>query len=234
MNWESERDRIASAYARYDSEPSEQAKRDSSNPGNRAIQQERDRLMVRLLRRSGLHPPGMARVVDVGCGSGAVLEGLVALGFSPGRMAGCDILPDRIDSARTRLPSGIRLDVNQIDSLPYESQSFDLAITFTLFSSILDLRLAKRLADEVRRVVRPQGFVLWYDSRYRNPRNPNVRAIGRLQIGDLFPESQMELHTVTLVPPLARRLGRITPVVYPLFSLLRPLRVRFMALIELP
>ena len=38
--------------------------------------------------------------------------------------------------------------------------------------------MKQKVAAEMLRVVKPQGLILWYDFRYNNPRNSNVRGIG--------------------------------------------------------
>lgn len=52
-----------------------------------------------------------------------------------------------------------------------------MVLTFTVFSSILDPQMAQNVAQEIVRVLRPQGFLLWYDFRFNNPRNPHVRGM---------------------------------------------------------
>jgi hypothetical protein len=83
-------------------------------------------------------------------------------------------------------------------------------------------------------VLRPGGAVLWYDFRYGNPRNPNVRGLRRAEIAALFPGFDERLELVTLMPQLARRLGRITSVAYPALARLRPLRTHYVGLLIKP
>jgi hypothetical protein len=73
--------------------------------------------------------------------------------------------------------------------------------------------------------------VLWYDFRYDNPRNPNVRGITKRHVEALFPGFYMCLHTITLLPPLARRLGRLTPVLYPVLIAIPPLRTHYLGVL---
>jgi hypothetical protein len=59
------------------------------------------------------------------------------------------------------------------------------------------------------RVLRPGGLILWYDIRYPNPWNANVRAMTRRRIADLFPNFTLTLESATLLPQLARALGHL-------------------------
>ena len=50
----------------------------------------------------------------------------------------------------------------------------------------------------------PGGALLWYDFRVNNPRNPNVRGVGRKELRSLFPDLAGEVRSATLAPPIAR------------------------------
>jgi len=58
---------------------------------------------------------------------------------------------------------------------------------FTLFTSILSEPMKNRMAAEMIRVLKPGGVILWYDFRFNNPRNQNVRGIESPEITSLFP-----------------------------------------------
>ena len=56
----------------------------------------------------------------------------------------------------------------------------------------------------------------------------------RRRLAGLFPGWHARLQLVTLLPPLARRLGILTPVLYPVLATLRPLRTHWLGLLERP
>jgi hypothetical protein len=91
-----------------------------------------------------------------------------------------------------------------------------------MFSSILDASVKRRAAAEMARVLAPGGLVLWYDFFVNNPRNPNVRGVGRHEVGELFPGFDLRWRRVTLAPPLVRAL---VPRLRPLAGALQGLRV---------
>ena len=101
-------------------------------------------------------------------------------------------------------------------------------------SLILDGQMTGNVAFEVKRVVQPSGAVVWYDFRYNNPRNPNVRGMTRRHIRNLFPDFQMYLRTITLLPLVARHLGRLTQVVYPVLAAMPPVRTHYLGLLVKP
>ena len=119
---------------------------------------------------------------------------------------GVDLLPDKIARARQRYPDCNIIELNA-EILPFGDESFDLLVLMTVFSSILDPAMADNVAAEVTRVLKPGGLILWYDIRYPNPWNPNVRAMTLPRIRALFPDFVPSLETATLIPQLARALG---------------------------
>jgi hypothetical protein len=84
------------------------------------------------------------------------------------------------------------------------------------------------------RVLRPGGALLWYDVRYDSASNQNVRAVTESRLHQLFPGLTGEVRSVTVAPPVARRLGRLTPLAYPILARVDPLRSHLIALLRKP
>jgi SAM-dependent methyltransferase len=230
MHGHREIDRIADVYRGYARENAHATRWAVDNPGNRAIVAERRRAIAALLPRPRL---ATARVLEIGCGDGEVLAELVALGARPDRILGVDLLADEIARARARHPE-IRFAVANGEALDGPDGAFDLVVLFTVFTSILDDDMSARVAAEVDRVLAPGGAVLWYDFRVDNPRNRHVRGVGRLRIRRLFPGYAPHLRSVTVLPPLARRLGPTTPWLYPLLARVPALRTHWLGLVRKP
>jgi SAM-dependent methyltransferase len=145
------------------------------------------------------------RMLDVGCGDGGFLRRLVSWGADPTKLAGVDLLEDRVAAARRIEPC---LDVVQADAtaLPFEDASFDLAFQLTVFSSILDDGMRRAVAQEMERVLRPGGLVVSYDFRVARDRR-NTRPLRASELVALFPGFTVDARRVTLIPPLARALA---------------------------
>jgi ubiquinone/menaquinone biosynthesis C-methylase UbiE len=191
---------------------------------------ERWREMDRLLTARGMVPLGNRRVLEVGCGAGGVLASLRSLGAVPDRLFGVDLVPERIELARARYPF-LQVSCGNAEQMEFPDASFDLVLCFTVFSSILSENCRRAVAREVLRVLAPGGAVLWYDMRMNNPRNRNVRGLGRRDIQRLFEGCRIDLSAITLLPPLARRIDAVLPALYPLLAKLAPLRTHYLGLI---
>jgi ubiquinone/menaquinone biosynthesis C-methylase UbiE len=225
-----EPERIARVYRGYSS-PERARMYDPANPGNRAITAERVRRTRRLLETAGLGDLRGRRVLDVGCGFGHELARMRDLGVRDQDLVGVDLMRDRVEEARLRYPTfDIRLgDAAQLD---FADESFDVVLSFTVMSSVLSEPVARRIASEMMRVLRPGGAVVWYDLRMDSPGNPDVRGLPVAAVRRLFADAVVTLSSITLAPPLARRLGRLTPVAYPVLARLPPLRTHLIGLLR--
>jgi ubiquinone/menaquinone biosynthesis C-methylase UbiE len=169
------------------------------------------------------------RILDVGCGTGGVLRSLVSWGAQPQNLAGVDVLEERIQLAQ-RLSPNICFSVADARELPFANDSWDMVILFTVISSVPNPSIQSQIALESLRVLKPQGAVLWYDF-WINPTNPDTVGITLNRIRELFPGCRLYLKRTTLIPPLARRLARISWSLCWLLESLPFLRTHYMGLI---
>jgi len=203
----------------------------ASRPEVRHWLAERQRALLALLgarERAGLD------VVEVGCGSGGNLQELLSLGFTPERLQGIELLPERLAQARAVLPPALRLIEGDASVVPVGPSSQDIVVASTVFSSLLDAAFQQRLADAMWAWLKPGGAVLWYDFTVNNPRNPDVRGVPLARVHALFPQATITHHRVTLAPPLARAVCRIHPGLYGVFNRLPLLRTHVLAWVEKP
>jgi len=227
-----ELDRIRAEYARRQLDPRLQNRYSLFVPGALFTFQTRERAVLRMLQQAGLDPLDHLDILEVGCGEGGVLLGLIQWGADPARLCGCDLLSDRVTHARRRLPTTAALAVADGGYLPYPSARFDLVLQFTVFTSVLDCTLRQRIADEMWRILRPGGAVLWYDFRFQGRNNPAVQAIHPRQVRALFPHGTFAAQRVTLAPPIAWRLARWSRLCCELLALLPWLRTHDLILIR--
>lgn len=226
-------ERIKQTYRRYHEADLASKLWSIENPGNQKILSERTSALQDLLEQARLLPLNNQRILDIGCGNGDVLASFLNWGAQPDNLYGIDLIANRINSAKQKFPL-FRFEEGNAESLPYPDSYFDIVVFFTVFSSILDIKMCINIAREANRVLKQGGVIIWYDFRYRNPRNHNTRPLGRKQIIELFPGYQLKLKSVTLLPPLARRLGKATNSLYPILATIPFLRTHYIGLLLKP
>jgi ubiquinone/menaquinone biosynthesis C-methylase UbiE len=173
------------------------------NPSALFIFQQREKAILQALARYNMNDLSDKKILDVGCGTGGVLRDIIKYGASPGNSSGIDLLPDRIDRAKHVSPN-IDFKCGSAEELPWDNEFFDIILSFTVFSSILDWRMRQRVASEILRVLKPDGIIIWYDYYMSNPRNPDVRGVKKKEIKQLFPNCTFDFHRITLAPPITR------------------------------
>ena len=115
------------------------------------------------------------RIVDVGCGPGALTGELVAR-LGADAVAAIDPSPSFVDAARTRFPD---VDVRQgtAEQLPYTDESYDAALAQLVVHFMSDPIAGLR---EMSRVTRPGGLVVacvWDHHGGRGPLSPLWHAV---------------------------------------------------------
>jgi SAM-dependent methyltransferase len=180
----------------------------------------RARIMAPLLAEALGTDLSTARILDVGCGTGAFLRQLIAWGADPSRLTGTEFQQDRLDLARRQTAEGVQWHLGGLDCAA--TGSIDLASAETVFSSILDPGLRRALAAEMWRTVKPGGWCMVFDFRYDNPRNPNVRKVTLAELREYWPAAQCHYRTLLLAPPIARRLARAPWLATELLTALLP------------
>ena len=201
-------------------------------PGNIARLQEIERHVLHLLSRHGREDLYSQVILEVGCGTGYWLRKLVEWGANPSSLYGIDLLEKRIAKAKRVTAPGTNLYAGSAGRLEFADGTFDIVCQFMMFSSILDSGLRQQIATEMLRVLRADGMILWYDSHLNNPRNHDVRGLKRAELRSLFPDCRIETIRATFLPPVARRLGWASVMLYPLASAFKLLNSHYIAVIS--
>ena len=179
------------------------------NPAEAFMREGRKRVAARMLHRYGVFPKVGDPVLEIGFGRLGWLADLLGWGLHCFDLHGIELDETRVEVARAAF-SGADLRVGDAAAMAWADGSFKLVVASTVLTSILDNDVRQAVAEEIRRVLKPGGAVLWYDFRVDNPANPNVRGISRLELRTCCGEYNRHIRSVTLAPPIARRVAPVS------------------------
>lgn len=174
------------------------------NPAEMFALSRRRCLAAEMLQRAGKFPKSDDRCLEVGHGKLGWLADLISWGVPAGNLYGIELDTKRAEVAQHLLPSA-DLRIGDATEMPWGDGTFQVVVVSTVFSSLLDPEIRKMLAQEITRVLAPGGTLICYDFTFNNPRNPNVQKLTRRDIAQLFPGLSGEIRSVSLAPPIARR-----------------------------
>ncbi len=109
------------------------------------------------LRRLELEPG--ERLLDVGCGTGALLDALSAA-VPDASLAGADPSSEMLQMARKRLRTAAHLQRGAAEDLPFADVAFDVVVSTNAFHYFRD---PSRALAEMGRVLRPNGRLVLTD-----------------------------------------------------------------------
>lgn len=161
----------------------------------------RRRIVEDEIARLGVGPD--AKVLDAGCGSGRLLDELVAYGD----VSGLDIEPENVAAARERG----HVDVHEgvVEDLPWPDETFDLVTCLDVVEHTQDDRVTLR---ELRRVTHAGGHalitvpayqMLWsnHDISNRHYRRYNRRTLSRAAVEAGWSVQRTTYFNSLLLPP---------------------------------
>jgi SAM-dependent methyltransferase len=197
-----ERERIERVYAGYREDRRRRRAWSAGNAGNAAIREEVLRTLLELAPDA---LAGEGAVLDAGCGTGWWLARLAREGVVPSRLVGADLLAERVRAAGAQVP-GARVFVGDVRSLPLPAGSCRLVLLFTVLSAMGSREDVRTALGEARRVVARGGAIAVWEPRVWTP-NPHTRLVGLGELRAVL-GGELRARTLTLLPPLARRVER--------------------------
>lgn len=131
------------------------------NPAFVFHMQERERAILNLLKQEKIDL-SQSSVLEVGCGIGHVLQRF--LEFGARKATGIDLMESRVRKGRQKYPN-LHLVPGDASNLPFKDGEFDLVMQFMCLSAVWDPIMRQKITNEMWRVLRPGGAILFYDLR---------------------------------------------------------------------
>lgn len=200
--------------------------------GTLQVLQERERVLLYMLKNT-VGNLSDKRILDVGCGRGAMLIQLLLYGAKTENCFGIDLLEDRIKEAKAKLP-GMKFICCSAEDIPLEKGTFDLVTMFTCLSSVLDSDIRRKICEEVFAMLRPGGWFLIYDFRVNNPSNPDVKGVKFDELKTYFSGCKYYSKKLTLIPPLGRLIGRYSMTMCGILAIVPFLRTHRISVFQKP
>jgi ubiquinone/menaquinone biosynthesis C-methylase UbiE len=127
----------------------------------------------------GLFLPAEPRIVEIGCGIGAVIKRVLAA-YPAATIWGVDISAAMISEAKRLLGNDPRVDLDvtldgRLSAIP--DQSIDLVVCTGVFIHIIDIGVVRNYLREAQRVLKPGG-AFRFNARYWNPQLSFGNSLG--------------------------------------------------------
>lgn len=160
------------------------------------------------------------KFIEIGAGEGANIGFFRSSGIKDENIFASELLHERAQKLREEYP---QITVAEGDALKLSFENkFDIVFQSLVFTSILDDDFKKKLATKMLSMLKSGGIILWYDFKFNNPSNRDVKGVGKAEINQLFPQATaITYFNVTLAPPVGRRVGKLYEFVNSVFPFLR-------------
>jgi ubiquinone/menaquinone biosynthesis C-methylase UbiE len=175
-------------------------------------QPHRLRAIEQALLRAGIRIGSDSKVLDIGCGTGDVIEQLMK--YDEPSITGIDISNETIEYAERRFASQekVRLITVGLENMDFPESSFDLIIGVNVLQHLTDERIFRKAIEDIVKLTAGLGHVLVMDFSpvkviKRQPA-PYVVYRSRREYIDAFTNASCRLVTEFGLPRIGVRLHR--------------------------
>ena len=132
-----------------------------ANPSFLFHMHERERVILNALKKEKIDL-AHSSLLEVGCGTGHILQRFLEFGAK--KVTGIDLIESRVRTGMKKYPN-LHLTQGDAANLPFKDGEFNLVMQFMCLSSVLNPIMRQKIANEMWRVLRPGGTLLFYDLR---------------------------------------------------------------------
>ena len=150
-------------------------------------------------------------ILDVGSASGYGLLPFLNNGFSMSQLHGIDLFEERVDLGREKYP-GLNLSLGDAVKMDqFRDGQFDMAMEQFCFCHIEDDGIREKIARQMLRVVKPDGYILVLDWIVGNAKR-HYNGVPKSKRLSLFPGTKIiKTYPAMLAPPIGRLLSQHAP-----------------------
>ena len=172
----------------------------NDNYGSVAQRSRRAAMRLAIIRQMGFALPANSRVLDLGCGSGALLQ-LLCDAHENSSFHGCDVSSTAVNLAASALGDRAAVEIFDARATGYPDDEFDVVISCGLLEHVPD---ANRVLFEINRILKPGGQL--YASFSNSKAWNHVLRKVREQLG-LWPYGFQHNYSINEVTSLLTHVG---------------------------
>ena len=132
------------------------------NPTAAAYWRMRDELVFEnITRRWNTYNPSL-KILEIGVGHGHELTKMTQLGICESQLTGIDLVLERLEHAKSTYPA-LNLSCQDGVQLAFGEESFDIVFQITCVMHAPTKEIQSRICQEIVRVLKPGGIVIWWD-----------------------------------------------------------------------
>lgn len=143
------------------------------------------RSLIKILNRNDIKLSKFNSILDLGCGTGYWLRTIAEIRGNSEGLKGVDLSEERIEQAK-RIDKDIKWMKADMCNLPFNDKSFDFVTAFVSFMFLTEGKDLKKAVLEVARILRNDGFFLFYDVLDNKKFQKFTRGFQIKEIKELF------------------------------------------------
>ncbi|MDZ4664869.1 MAG: class I SAM-dependent methyltransferase [Bacteroidota bacterium] len=148
------------------------------------------------------------KLLEIGAGNGTNAFLFEEIGLKLVNISFNELIGERMENIKNGFPNN-KLYEGDATHVQFP-EKYDIVFQSTVFTSILNDKDRKALADKMWSLLNPGGVILWYDFIYNNPKNPDVKKVDIHEVKGLFNKSSNSIiKRITLAPPIGRKVGKL-------------------------